>query len=138
MKMPRGSPIPCTLMGPKPSQQWLGGVLRLIHADLAGLKALEQQHQTPELQELCPGSSCCTGARVALVLTASPLAPTKRLTQLRSLAQTDLIVFSGRGLETGSYQVLSPWHWLNHALHGERKERVCVWRALEMKVLTVP
>lgn len=141
--MPHSSPVPCTLTGPKPSQQWLGGVLHLIHADLAGLKALEQQHQTLELQELCPGtsrhcSSFHTGAGVALVLIAFPLAPTEYLTQQRSLAQTDLIVFSGRGLETGSYQVPSPWHWLNHALGGERKQGGCVWRALETKVLAVP
>lgn len=75
---------------------------------------------------------------MALVLTASPLAPTKRLTQQRSFAQTDLIVFSGRGLETGSYQVPSPWHWLNHTLGGERKQGGCVWRVLETKVLAVP
>lgn len=37
--MPRGSPIPRTLTGPKPAQQCLGGVLHPIHADLAGLKS---------------------------------------------------------------------------------------------------
>lgn len=82
--MPHGSPVPCTLTGPKPSQQWLGGVLRLIHADLAGLKALEQQHRTPELQELCPGSSWSRGGSGAHCLSSGSYQTPDPTEELRS------------------------------------------------------